>query len=73
MSLLKKLIMTDPNIVQSALDFFWHTGFSIARSPLAVNWKNSVLVDGSEIANPRSYGWEIRGYGKRDPKSVLRK
>jgi hypothetical protein len=56
MSLLKKLIMTDPNIVQSALDFFWHTGFSIARSPLAVNWKNSVLVDGSEIANPRSYG-----------------
>lgn len=58
--------------VQSVLDFLWLVGFSFADSPLAVNWKDGVLIDGSEVAGPRSYGWHKWNYGKRTPESVLR-
>lgn len=61
----------DDDAVKLALDYFWLLGFSHSDSPKAANWKHNVLVDGSDIVSPGSYGWKITAYGERLPKSVL--
>lgn len=63
----------DYDIVQSVLSFLWLAGFSHTLSPQAVNWTNSVLVDGSEITGPKSYGWDRGIYEKLNPEAVLKK
>lgn len=60
----------DVDVVKSVMEFLWHAGFSYLW-PKADNWKAGVLVDLSDIVNPRSYGWERQGCGETDPSFVL--
>jgi hypothetical protein len=62
----------DHGDVQLVLEFLWRAGFSLTLSPLAANWKQGVLVDGSDVVSPGSYGWDKVAYGMRFPKAVLR-
>ncbi|KAK8924323.1 hypothetical protein VCV18_004742 [Metarhizium anisopliae] len=59
------------DVVKSVMEFLWHAGFSYLW-PKADNWKAGVLVDLSDIVNPRSYGWNRQGCGETDPSFVLK-
>ena len=61
----------DAAAVQEALDFFWLAGFSTTISPLARNWKSSVLVDLSDVVPPRGYAWREEFYKPRDASRVI--
>lgn len=61
----------DPVAVQSQLDFYWRTGFSFTPVANANNWKNSVLVDLSELVCPWSLGW-TGCYGKTKAERQLK-
>lgn len=61
----------DAAAVQEALDFFWLAGFSATISPLARNWKSSVLVDLSDVVPPRGYAWREEFYKPRDASRVI--
>lgn len=60
----------DHDDVQEAMDFFWIAGFGRTLSPLLVNWKSGVLVDLSDIAPPRGYGWS-EGLYREGPDSAF--
>ncbi|KAK4241302.1 hypothetical protein C8A03DRAFT_12407 [Achaetomium macrosporum] len=50
--------------VQSQIDFLCRTGFNFAPTPLRDNWKDSVLVDLSEIECPWQLGWSSASYSR---------
>jgi hypothetical protein len=50
--------------VQEVMDFFWLAGFCRTLSLLLKNWKSSVLVDLSDFAPPRGYGWTWHIYNR---------
>lgn len=57
--------------VQSQIDFLWRAGFNFAPTPLRDNWKDSVLVDLSEIECPWQLGWSSAFYS-RGPRTAER-
>lgn len=62
----------DPAVVRGVAGFLWLAGFSFASSPLARNWKSGMLVDLSDIVQPRGYGWCELYYGLTEIKEILR-
>ncbi|KAL2129443.1 hypothetical protein VTI74DRAFT_4342 [Chaetomium olivicolor] len=50
-----------------SLDCFWLAGFSRTRPLLKKNWNSSVLVDLSDIVQPRGYSWKQSVYGPPVP------
>lgn len=47
----------DRDVVAKSLDFFRDAGFSHTPTSLARNWKQSVLIDMSDIIYPGGFGW----------------
>lgn len=60
------------DLVEKVARFLWLAGFSFCSTPLAKNWRNSVLVDHSDIMGPHSYGWQKLYYRCRAAREVLK-
>ncbi|KAB5528993.1 hypothetical protein GE09DRAFT_1177811 [Coniochaeta sp. 2T2.1] len=60
-------------LVEKVARFLWLAGFSFFSTPLAKNWKNSILVGHSKIMGPHSYGWQKFYYRCRADREVLKR
>ncbi|KAL1859836.1 hypothetical protein VTK73DRAFT_7437 [Phialemonium thermophilum] len=54
----------DPEAVQEVLDFLWRAGFEYTQTMSTKNWQSNVLLDHSEIVNPRGDGWRPKRYSR---------
>lgn len=61
----------DKAVVEDTATFLWLTGFSHTLSPLAKNWKSSVLIDMSDIVYAGGYGWHLQEYGPKIAAELL--
>ncbi|OAR05855.1 hypothetical protein LLEC1_06539 [Akanthomyces lecanii] len=48
----------DKEVIDKSLEFFRDAGFSHTFISLACNWKQSVLIDMSDIIHPCGFGWK---------------
>ncbi|PNP51954.1 hypothetical protein THARTR1_07163 [Trichoderma harzianum] len=52
-------------------NFLWYGGFAWAHEPQAKSWRNSVLVDYSEVVHNRGHGWTIENYMEKSAESII--
>lgn len=48
----------DKEVIDKSLEFFRDAGFSHTHISLACNWKQSVLIDMSDVIYPGGFGWK---------------
>lgn len=51
--------------------FLWFAGFAYANEPEEKSWRNSMLVDYSEIVHMRGYGWSEEDYMDRSAEQII--
>lgn len=51
--------------------FLWFAGFAFANEPEEKSWRNSMLVDHSEIIHIHGYGWNEEDYMDRSAEQII--